>query len=352
MNKFDIERFPRSPTGNRMLKRVSPIYGNSYVAKWLYEVMGMEFDEAKKHILEMREQLFTSTVTWGIEYQEHKYSIVPDNNLTLDERRLRLYRKRVGKSPISPWKIENYARNAWNMSIDIDETYANGIFLILINEDDDNNLRKMLRDLREMKPSHLSWKLVYQQIFDGEADTILTTEGFYGACDIPFHDIILYGNDNQVWEHDNIGVHGEKLAHHRRYGRNSGIRHGMQSCSFRRHMSDNDLLRGHDKLIFNLGLNLHDAASAKDSAVKSALTIAPFSDKYPELTDNEKNINVYSFLRRNGSFRHDDGLSRCGSEGLVIDVNAKSLYLHSHDAVLCRGSFDVVRSGNAVRYNS
>ena len=161
-SSFDIERFPRSPTAQRMLSRVSPIYENSYVVKWLYEVMGVELDEARQLVQELGDQLFTKTVTWGIEYQEHKYSIEPDESLSLEERRARLYRKKTAGAPISPKRLEKYIADLWNMTVDLDETYAPGRFLISVLKDEQGNLREMLKDLREQKPSHLSWAILYR----------------------------------------------------------------------------------------------------------------------------------------------------------------------------------------------
>ena len=37
---FDIERFPESESTKQMMSRISPIYENSYVGKWLFEVGG------------------------------------------------------------------------------------------------------------------------------------------------------------------------------------------------------------------------------------------------------------------------------------------------------------------------
>lgn len=161
-SSFDIERFPRSPTAQRMLNRVSPIYENSYVVKWLYEVMGVELDEARQLVQELGDQLFTQTVSWGIEYQEHKYSIEPDESLSLEERRARLYRKKTAGAPISPKRLEKYIADLWNMIVDLDETYAPGRFLISVLKDEQGNLREMLKDLREQKPSHLSWSILYR----------------------------------------------------------------------------------------------------------------------------------------------------------------------------------------------
>ena len=161
-SSFDIERFPASDTAQRMLSRVSPVYENSYVVKWLYEVMGIEFDEARKIVQELGDQVFTQTVTWGIAYQEHKYSIEPDESLSLEERRARLYRKKTAGAPVSPRRLEKYIADLWDMTVDLDETYAPGRFLISILKDEKGNLREMLKDLREQAPSHLVWALLYK----------------------------------------------------------------------------------------------------------------------------------------------------------------------------------------------
>ena len=48
MEEINLERFPHSESAKRMLDYVSAdFYGKSYVGKWLYQVMGQEYDEAK-----------------------------------------------------------------------------------------------------------------------------------------------------------------------------------------------------------------------------------------------------------------------------------------------------------------
>lgn len=158
MSKFYIEEFPTSPAAIKMLRRVSPIYGDSYVAKWLYQVMGIEWDEVEEIIGSLRDQVFTQRVTWGIEYQEYKYSIVPDNSLTLEERRARLYRKRTKKYPLNPKMVEKYLHDGWGFNVEVDETRASGYIYINVPHDMPKRFMAMLADLRNLKPSHLVLK--------------------------------------------------------------------------------------------------------------------------------------------------------------------------------------------------
>ena len=156
MSEFSIDKFPTSKAGRRMLRRVSPIYDNDYVMKWLYQVMGMEWDEMREAIEDLRYQAFPSTVTWGIEWQEHSFSIVPDDSLSLEERRRRLRRKEPRHLPLNPALVEKHILECWGIHAEIDETYAPGVLRLTTNDLLPSTFQQMLHDLCTIKPSHLS----------------------------------------------------------------------------------------------------------------------------------------------------------------------------------------------------
>ena len=156
MSKYDIDHLPTSETGKRMLRRVAPVYENSYFMKCMCQAMGLEWDEARELMLSLREQAFTETVTWGIEYQEHKYSIVPDESLSLEERRARLKRRTQQKFPLNPGILEQYIKNGWDLDVDVDETVAPGYIKLTFDDGMTESIGDVIADIRRIKPSHLS----------------------------------------------------------------------------------------------------------------------------------------------------------------------------------------------------
>ncbi len=158
MSDFDLDHFPTSETAQRMLSRVSPIYSQSYVAKWLYQILGSEMDEAKKVFNELRYQRFVDTVTWGIEYQEYKYSIKPDSRLTLEQRRARLRKKRRRGGPLNPFQLEKHIRDNFGVDTLVDEKTEAGVLHINMEHEnqDMSSQAEMYKEIVRIKPSHLA----------------------------------------------------------------------------------------------------------------------------------------------------------------------------------------------------
>lgn len=106
---FDLENFPASDSAKRMLGYVSGgFYDNSYVGKWLYQVMGLEYDAARKTVEELPAQFFPETATWGLMYHEIKWGLPVRENLSYEERRRLIYEKRDYRAPMTPYCMEKH----------------------------------------------------------------------------------------------------------------------------------------------------------------------------------------------------------------------------------------------------
>ena len=152
MTEYELNNLPRSPSGQRMLSRVSPIYDKSIFMKFYYEAVGSEFDEVRKYFDTLREQSFTQSVDWAIEFQEYKYSVTPDKTLTLTERRARLKIKTSKKYPLNPAVLEKYAAENFGLNVYLDESEAGYIGLTL---DSYLQAEKFIKWLLLERPAHL-----------------------------------------------------------------------------------------------------------------------------------------------------------------------------------------------------
>lgn len=156
---IDLDNLPTSPTGKRMLSRVSPIYDDSYFMKSFYQALGEELDEAREIFLSLREQTFIERVTWGIEYLEHKYSVEPNPNLSLEERRARLRIRSHARFPLNPAFLKKKAMEFWGLDCYFDETEKAGyIFVSIDNYYEPSKFKEMFEYLQRVRPAHLELK--------------------------------------------------------------------------------------------------------------------------------------------------------------------------------------------------
>ena len=120
MEKFDLENFPVSESAKNMIASVSDgFYDNSYVGKWLFEVMGQEYDAAREIAEDILNQLLPETATWGLMYHEIKWGLPVRENLPYEERRQLIYRKRDYRAPMTPYRMEGYLKTATGFDVRI-----------------------------------------------------------------------------------------------------------------------------------------------------------------------------------------------------------------------------------------
>ena len=152
---FDIEKFPISPSALRMLEYVSPVYDRSYVAKWLYQVMGLELDQVRQIFEELPLQITPDTATWGLRYWEDLYEIPVDETIDLETRREAVLRRRTLRGPLNPARLETMIRTTFGYDAVVTENTAPYTFRVDV-EDLTDNWRRFLAWLAQIKPSHLA----------------------------------------------------------------------------------------------------------------------------------------------------------------------------------------------------
>ncbi len=154
---------PTTETGKRMLASVSPIYSKAYTAKWLFEVMGMEMEEARTYIAELRLQAHPKTATWGLFYWEMRYHIPIDNSLPIEDRRQKVMSKRWKYAPMNPARLEEYINRASGRAAVVTE--HNDEYRIEVAIDGVGGAleyEKIIELVRTAKPSHIAMQIILE----------------------------------------------------------------------------------------------------------------------------------------------------------------------------------------------
>lgn len=165
MEKFDLENFPTSESAKKMLSYVSDgFYDKSYVGKWLFQVMGIEYDTALEIAKSLPEQFFPETATWGLMYHEIKWGLPVRHNLPYEERRRIIYEKRDNRAPATPYSMERYLENVTGLKVQIADVHDLGkysgevghpnMFSVTIIGDSSLDLEKIRRIVDKQKQSH------------------------------------------------------------------------------------------------------------------------------------------------------------------------------------------------------
>lgn len=202
-DKYDIENFPKSEAAKRMMSRVSPIYENSYVGKWLFEVMGMEWDTARMLVESLRMQCFVEHCTWGMRYWEQRYGIEPDETKDLEARRAAVIAKRGKQQSLTPATLEDLLEELTGRQVTVTEDNPNYRFKVQIGEGDKLvDYVAVITKVNTVKPSHLAYSI--------ELPRKGTLRLYFGAAmhevkTITFTDYDKRGVSDAIWLVDENG---------------------------------------------------------------------------------------------------------------------------------------------------
>lgn len=167
-----IEEILKSPTAQRIIQMVSPIYGEAYTVLWLYQVIGAVLDLMDEWTDSLALQVVPQTATWSLPYWEEQYGIVPNPSWNMERRRQQVVNKMRSRGPMNPYKVAQIVSVAAGADSRIEERTGKNHFTVYINSMpsmvDEAAVRK---ELNIVKPAHLIYDIVYEQYVPGTVYT-------------------------------------------------------------------------------------------------------------------------------------------------------------------------------------
>ena len=143
----------------KIIDYVSPIYGNSYVALWIYQAMGIVLGDIYKIASDLRYETAPATADMLLDIWEKHYGLATDSAAPKEQRQLRLISKTSSRGPCNPARLEAAVSAALGgVKVDITENIAKNTFLVNIREVV-NDILPAVAVIEMMKPSHLIYKL-------------------------------------------------------------------------------------------------------------------------------------------------------------------------------------------------
>lgn len=163
----------RSPTAETMLRMVTQgFYDKSYIALWIFEVIGREYDDMAEWSQEIKREIFIPTCTWSIGLWEWVYGISSNPQLTIEQRRAQIMAQKLRRPPINPAQVEGIISAFTGCPVRVTDPIKPYTFALEIDESNAKSpvdyaaARKLLN---EIKPSHLAvvWNTVINVEFNG-----------------------------------------------------------------------------------------------------------------------------------------------------------------------------------------
>ncbi len=168
---IDLENFPNSEAAQRMLSYITTHwYDNSYVGKWVFEVMGQEIDAVKAIVDSLPDELKYQTATWALKYHEKKYGLPVNADLTDEERRALIKQKKLeNKSPMTPWRMAEILKaytgeevcNIYDINDEGWEDYFShpNTFIVQVDGNATVDMSALRKRLDTIKQSHTTYEL-------------------------------------------------------------------------------------------------------------------------------------------------------------------------------------------------
>ena len=95
-----------SETARRFIDFIAPVYGNGYVALWMFQAIGLSLDELTQAASGLGSQTVPQTADWSIPDWEAEYGISADPSLTDEQRRANIIMRMNFVAPANPCRVK------------------------------------------------------------------------------------------------------------------------------------------------------------------------------------------------------------------------------------------------------
>lgn len=147
----------QSEEANNIIEMLSPIYGNAYIALWMFEIIGRELDMVKEWVDTYELQIVPETVTWGIGYWEKEYGIVPDPSWNLEQRRNNLNSVIKTRTSMNAYKMEKMLESILGFPVKVDEYAGKNKFAVYVRGFT-TDTERAIEFIERAKPAHMIYE--------------------------------------------------------------------------------------------------------------------------------------------------------------------------------------------------
>lgn len=154
-----MEQILTSPTAQKMIDYVSPIYGNSYVGLWYIQIIGLILDKPVEYAEALMHEANPITSVLLLDMWEEHYAIPKDSSLTTEQRQARIAAKLKSRGPCNPSRLAAAVSSAiGGVEVRIRENIAPNTFLVEIQEYIPS-VAPVVAVLEKKKPAHLVYQI-------------------------------------------------------------------------------------------------------------------------------------------------------------------------------------------------
>ena len=163
-----MRRILQNEVAQRIIDYVSPIYGESYVALWIFEVIGIVLSQAAGLAEKLRFEANPITTELLMDQWEDQYGLYRDSSLTMEQRRARLLDKIRYRAPANPKRLAAAMATVLGVPVEITERVAKNTFQVDILDavGDFRKLMRAIEVLEAKKPAHLIYKVAQNSRVD------------------------------------------------------------------------------------------------------------------------------------------------------------------------------------------